>query len=145
VYKIGINPTTTMSIVIERSGSDPDLLFDISSYRISFSNTTTGGGGGGGFEVEAGDLFVQKELDIASIPLFEAVTEGIQFPTLTLTVTQSGITILTIILENVSITVFDQTGSGVGVSEEVRFHYEVITLETDAFGLSQSDTFDRNA
>jgi type VI protein secretion system component Hcp len=142
---MGINPTTTMSIVIESGGSDPDILFDISSYSISFSNTTTGGGGGGGFEVEAGDLFVQKELDIASIPLFKAVTEGTHFPTLTLTVTQSGNTLLTIVLEEVSVTGFDQTGSVAGVSEEVRFHYEVITLETDAFGLSQSDTFDRNA
>ncbi|MFE8700889.1 type VI secretion system tube protein Hcp [Cytobacillus sp. FJAT-54145] len=137
-----IYPTTTFSVVIDRGGVDPDISFEISSYRINFSNTTTGGGG---FDVEAGDLFVQKELDIASIPLFEAVTEGIFFQTLTLTVTQDAITLLTIILEDVSVTGFDQTGSGDGVSEEVRFHYEVITMETDAFGLNQSDTFDRNA
>ncbi|OLS33383.1 type VI secretion system tube protein Hcp [Bacillus sp. MRMR6] len=141
---MGINyPTTMMSIVIERDGSDSDLSFDISSYSINFSNTTTGGGGS--FRVEAGDLFIQKELDIASIPLFEAVTEGIHFPSLTLTVTQNGITLLTIILEEVTVTGFDQTGSGAGVSEKVRFHYAVITMETDAFGPSQSDTFDRNA
>ncbi len=139
------NPLTMMSIVIERSGSAQDLSFDISSYRISFSNTTTNGGsGGGGFKVDAGDLFVQKDLDNASIPLFEAVTEGIHFPTLTLTITQNGLTLLTIILDDVSVTGFDQTGSGTGVTEEVRFHYEVITMATDAFGSSQSDTFDRN-
>lgn len=142
-----INLTTNMSIVIDRGVSDPDISFDISSYSISFSNTTTGGGGGGGggFELEAGDLFVHKELDIASIPLFEAVTEGTAFPSLTLTVTENGITLLTITLEGVTVTGFDQTGSGAGVSEEVRFHYEAITLATDAFGLSQSETFDRNA
>ncbi|MEH6995515.1 type VI secretion system tube protein Hcp [Neobacillus drentensis] len=141
-----INLTTIMSIVIDRGVSNPDLSFDISSYSISFSNTTTGGGGGGGgFEVEAGDLFVHKELDIASIPLFGAVTEGTAFPSLTLTVTENGITLLTITLEGVTVTGFDQTGSGAGVSEEVRFHYEAITLATDAFGLSQSETFDRNA
>lgn len=138
-------PKTMMSIIIDRGGNEPDLSFAISSYSISFSNTTTGGGGGGGsFEVEAGDLLVQKELDIASIPLFEAVTEGILFETLTLTVTRNGVTLLTIILEEVSVTGFDQTGLGTGVSEEVKFHYEVITMSTDAFGLNQSDTFDRN-
>ena len=139
--------TTFMSIAIERGGSEPALSFDISSYSILFSNTPpdTGGGGGGASKVEAGDLFVQKELDIASIPLFKAVTEGTHFRTLTLTVTQNGTLLLTIIIRDVSLTSFDQSGLGAGVSEEVRFHYEAITMSTDAFGLSQSDTFDRNA
>ncbi|MCM3568119.1 type VI secretion system tube protein Hcp [Neobacillus mesonae] len=142
-----IYPTTLMSIVIERSSPNPDLTFDISSYSIGFSNPPPdeGGGGGGASKVEAGDLFVQKELDIGSIPLFDAVIRGTHFPSLTLTVTQNSITILTIILEDVTVTGFDQTGSGAGVTEEVKFHYEVITMETDAFGLSQSSTFDRNA
>lgn len=82
---------------------------------------------------------------MASIPLFNAVTGGIHFQSLILTVTQNGITLLTITLEDVTVTGFNQNGSGAEVSEDVRFHYEVITMATDKFGLSQRDTFERNA
>jgi type VI protein secretion system component Hcp len=139
-----IPPATYFSVVIDTGNINPDIVFDISNYSIEFTNTATGGGGGGSFSVDAGDLFVQKELDIASIPLFKAVTEGTAFQQLTLTVTHNSDTLLTIMLEDVTVTGFEQAGSGTGVSERVRFHYEVITMATDAFGLNQSDTYDKN-
>lgn len=135
-------PLTRLSVIIE---SSPDISFDISSYSIGFTHEPPegGGGGGGASKVEPTDLTVQKNLDTASIPLFGAVTSGTSFPFLTLTVHQNSNLLFTITLKNVTVTEFEQSGSASGVVEVVKFNWEIITMETDAFGEDQSESYNK--
>src|SRR5690348_11487170 len=77
--------------------------FDASDFRISV-NTPTGSGGGGAGKTELGDLFIQKDSDACSLPLFIVAARNHIIAKVVLTEIGKGNSpVLTITLENVQI------------------------------------------
>ena len=111
--------------------------FDASDFSISV-NTPTGSGGGGGGKTELGDLFIQKDADACSVPLFIVAARNHIIAKVVLTEIGKGNSpVLTITLENVQI--LSSTLSGANSSgdagEKLDMLFGAITI-TDGFGHS---------